>query len=97
MSRTVRRFQIPLQDSWSLELPRGAQLLAVGNAPSLIDPSVQENVLWVLTTEQATRTFRFLTIYDEIPTDARLGVYLGTFRINGEPTAIAHVFRAGTR
>lgn len=84
--KTIWKYQLPLQDSFTIDIPKGAKILSL---------QTQENIpcIWILVNKNRLlerRTFKtFGTGFDEIE-DRNLN-YIGTYQVH-EGSFVFHVF-----
>lgn len=87
--RKVWKYPVPLDDHFTVDLPTGAQVIAV--EPQLSAVQFAELSMWALVDPDAsreTRTFRFVGTGHPITGNV---VHISTFQI-GIPVFVGHVF-----
>lgn len=75
MKKAIWKFQIPIEDLFSLEMPKGAEILSAQN-------QYEGGVMWAICDEQAEkvqRTFRIYGTGHSINPDGH--TYIGTFQV----------------
>lgn len=87
MAKTIWKYEIPVREKFTIELPKSARVLAVQN-------QMDVPCMWILLNpaeEKKTCNFRLVGTGHDVPVNAE-DFYLGTFQVAGGEF-VFHVFQ----